>query len=205
MLPQSDVRYDQLARVMLREGTALAEVGKAMEAILTFEQVMAEYPRTAYASEAQYRIGYVYEVDMDNFDEAQKAYGKVAEQGRSSFTDDAARRARNLGAVKTLTGAGTDSLSKATATAAEGRFLRAELYLFQQEKPERALEEYQGIQKDFPGTEHAAKAALAEAWVRVHGESWRARDAGGAQLAPGDGVRVRAIEGLTLIVERQAR
>lgn len=44
-----------------------------------------------------------------------------------------------------------------------------------------------------------------EAWVRVHGESWRARDAGGAQLVPGDGVRVRAIEGLTLIVERQAR
>jgi TolA-binding protein len=167
MLPQNDVRYDQLARVMLREGTALAEVGKPMEAILTFEQVIAEYPRTAYASEAQYRIGYVYEVDMDDFDEAQKAYGKVAEQGRSSFTEDAARRARNLGAVKTLMGAATDSLSKATASAAEGRFLRAELYLFQQAKPERALEEYMGIQQDFKGTEHAAKAALAEAWVRV--------------------------------------
>ena len=41
-----------------------------------------------------------------------------------------------------------------------------------------------------------------EAWVRVHGESWRARDAAGAQLVPGDGVRVRAIEGLTLIVDR---
>ncbi len=167
MLPQNDVRYDQLARVMLREGTALAEVGRPLDAILTFEQVIAEYPRTAYASEAQYRIGYVYEVDMDNFDEAQKAYGKVAEQGRSSFTEDAARRARNLGAVKTLMSAATDSLSRATAAAAEGRFLRAELYLFQQEKPERALDEYMEIQKDFPGTEHAAKAALAEAWVRV--------------------------------------
>jgi tetratricopeptide (TPR) repeat protein len=118
-------RYDQLARVMLREGAALAEVGKPLDAILTLEQVIAEYPRTAYASEAQYRIGYVYEVDMDNFDEAQKAYGKVAEQGRSSFTEDAARRARTVGAVKTLMSAATDSLSMATATAAEGRFLRA--------------------------------------------------------------------------------
>jgi membrane-bound serine protease (ClpP class) len=44
-----------------------------------------------------------------------------------------------------------------------------------------------------------------EAWVRVHGESWHARQVDGAPLAPGDGVRVRAIEGLTLIVERYAR
>ena len=39
-----------------------------------------------------------------------------------------------------------------------------------------------------------------EAWVRVHGETWRARAIGGA-LAPGDRVRVRAVEGLTLVVE----
>jgi membrane-bound serine protease (ClpP class) len=42
----------------------------------------------------------------------------------------------------------------------------------------------------------------AEAWVRVHGESWRARRADGAPLACGDGVRVRAVDGLTLVVER---
>jgi membrane-bound serine protease (ClpP class) len=41
-----------------------------------------------------------------------------------------------------------------------------------------------------------------EAWVRVHGESWRARDAGGAPLAPGDRIKVRSVDGLTLIVER---
>ncbi len=167
MLPQTDIRYDQLARVMLREGIALAQVGRPVDAILAFEQILAEYPRTPYASEAQYRIGYVYEVDMDQFDEAQKAYGKVAGHGRSSFTEDAARRARSLSAVKSLTAAPADSASRATASAAEGRFLRAELYLFQQEKPERAVEEYESIQRDFKGTDHAAKAALAEAWVRV--------------------------------------
>jgi membrane protein implicated in regulation of membrane protease activity len=41
-----------------------------------------------------------------------------------------------------------------------------------------------------------------EAWVRVHGESWRARDAGGAPLASGDRIKVRSVDGLTLIVER---
>ncbi len=41
-----------------------------------------------------------------------------------------------------------------------------------------------------------------EVWVRVHGESWRARDAGSAPLAPGDRIKVRSVDGLTLIVER---
>jgi membrane-bound serine protease (ClpP class) len=44
-----------------------------------------------------------------------------------------------------------------------------------------------------------------EAWVRVHGESWRARDAGGAPLAPGDRISVRAVDGLTLVVDRVNR
>ena len=41
-----------------------------------------------------------------------------------------------------------------------------------------------------------------EAWVRVHGESWRARDADGTELAPGDRIKVRSVDGLTLVVER---
>jgi membrane protein implicated in regulation of membrane protease activity len=39
-----------------------------------------------------------------------------------------------------------------------------------------------------------------EGWVRVQGELWRARGAAGA--APGDRVRVREVDGLTLVVER---
>ena len=37
-------------------------------------------------------------------------------------------------------------------------------------------------------------------WVSVHGELWRARS--GGSLEAGDRVRVRAVEGLTLVVER---
>ena len=37
-------------------------------------------------------------------------------------------------------------------------------------------------------------------WVSVRGELWRARS--DAPLEPGDRVRVRAVEGLTLVVER---
>jgi len=38
-------------------------------------------------------------------------------------------------------------------------------------------------------------------WVRIHGELWQARGADG--LEPGSEVRVLAVDGLTLVVERQ--
>jgi membrane protein implicated in regulation of membrane protease activity len=43
--------------------------------------------------------------------------------------------------------------------------------------------------------------AAGDGWVRVHGELWRA--GGAAGLEPGELVRVLAVDGLTLVVERQ--
>jgi membrane protein implicated in regulation of membrane protease activity len=45
--------------------------------------------------------------------------------------------------------------------------------------------------------------AVGDGWVRIHGELWRADGAAG--LAAGEPVRVRAVEGLTLVVERSER
>jgi membrane-bound serine protease (ClpP class) len=46
----------------------------------------------------------------------------------------------------------------------------------------------------------AEAVVLEDGWVRIAGERWRA--AGDAPLRPGETVRVVAIEGLTLVVER---
>jgi hypothetical protein len=43
--------------------------------------------------------------------------------------------------------------------------MRAELYLFQNNKPERSLEEYAHLAREFPGSAWAAKALNAQAWV----------------------------------------
>jgi TolA-binding protein len=176
-LPANDPRYAQLAQVLLREGQALAKTDRAWEAVTVFQQVVEEYPRTAYAAEAQFRIGYTYELLLEDLDAAEHAYAQVAGHGRSSsFTDLAERRSRNLATLKTITASGDSA--RAEMKAAEARFLRAELYLFQQEKPERALEEYAAIEAEFPGTEAAAKAALAQAWVLFHvqGDTARGRE-----------------------------
>jgi membrane-bound serine protease (ClpP class) len=46
----------------------------------------------------------------------------------------------------------------------------------------------------------AEAVVLEDGWVRIAGERWRA--AGDAPLRPGETVRVVAIDGLTLVVER---
>ncbi|NNF08349.1 MAG: tetratricopeptide repeat protein [Candidatus Eisenbacteria bacterium] len=171
----TDPKYLDLARVMIREGRARAIGENPLEAILTYEQVIAEYPRTEHAAEAQFRIGYTYEVYLDDLESAEKAYNLVSSHGRSSFGEEARQRAQNLSTVKQVTASLSDSTSTADQKEADARFLRAELYLFQQEKPEKAIQEYTAIQQEFQGTDQEAKAALAEAWTRFHVQADSAR------------------------------
>ncbi len=172
----------ELAKVMLREGTVLAKMERPWDAIEAYEQVVAEYPRTPFAAEAQYQIGYTCEIYLEDFPEAQAAYEKVSTQGRSAFTDAAQRKARNLkDTMARLQATAQDTSGSANKAAVEARFMKAELYLFQQDKPERALEEYRGIENDFAGSDYAGKAALAQAWVQFYAMADTAR--GRAQYA----------------------
>lgn len=170
-LRMDDPAYRELGTALLREGRVLAALGRPWEAVFAYEQVLAEYPRSEYGAEAQYRIGYTQEVYLEDYDAAIEAYRLVQGQGRSSFIEDAERRIKSLETAKRMAasaagGEGGETGDGGQAAAADARFLRAELYLYQQEKPERALEEYASIQTEMPGTEFAAKAALAEAYVR---------------------------------------
>jgi TolA-binding protein len=161
----NETRVKQLGQAMLREGSVLVRLERPWEAIEVFEQVASEFSQTPIASEAQYRIGYVNEVLLQDFAKAQEEYAEVGRHGQSTFREAADSRAQNLSTVRGLMAAAGDSLSLAQAAAAEARFMRAELYLFQQENPDRALEEYQAIESTFRGTDHAAKAGLAIAWL----------------------------------------
>jgi membrane-bound serine protease (ClpP class) len=57
--------------------------------------------------------------------------------------------------------------------------------------------------EELPGSLGTVTAVTADgAWAQIHGESWRIEAPG--PVAPGDRVRVLAISGLTLRVERLA-
>lgn len=157
---------DHWGKLRIRIGAAQLLAGRLDPALQEFAQVIAGYPRTTLAAEAQYRTGYAYETQAENFDRARLEYGKVKDQTQlGNFAQMASARIANLDRLANYKGAtGRDSLDRK----AEARFMLAELYLFQHDKPERALEEYRAIEADYRGTPWGGKAMNAQAWVLRH-------------------------------------
>ena len=156
---------DRWGRLTMRVGSANLMMGRKEEALRSYNEVLLHYFRTPLAAEAQYRIGYVYEVLADDFDGARTEYAKVRNQSAASaFTVQANERSANLERLARYRTASGDSVARE----AEAGFARAELYLFQLDKPDRAYEEYNHISVTFPGTPYDAKAKVAQAWVLKH-------------------------------------
>ncbi len=152
---------DRYGRLAVRIATVAMLQGRVNEAVTIYHGVARDYPRTPLAAEAQFRIGYTYEIAADNFEQARVEYAKVRDIGSSAFTTQAAVRLSNLDRIAKF-----HSTTKDTVEAkAEAAFLLAEQYLFQINKPERALDQYRKIEQDFTGTPWAAKAIVAQAWV----------------------------------------
>jgi tetratricopeptide (TPR) repeat protein len=154
--------YNRYAQLQIRIGTVHLLAGRTDQAFATYRLVAKDFARTPYASEAQYRIGYVYENSLDDFANARVEYAKVREHSMNSpFAVQALQRVGNLDRLALFRSAGRDTVEKQ----AEKGFLLAEHVLFNLDKPDRALEEYAKIAQDLRGTPWAAKAMNAQAWV----------------------------------------
>jgi TolA-binding protein len=155
----SNQRY---GRLLTRMGTGLLASGQPEEALQAYRAVVRDFSHTDIAAEAQYRIGYVYETALDDFGRARTEYNRVKDQsGGSAFVTQAADRLTSLDRLTQFRSAAGDSNTKK----AEAGFLLAEQYLFQLDKPERAIEEYEKVSKEFEGVAIGAKAINARAWV----------------------------------------
>jgi len=153
---------DRFGRILMRIGTAHLLAGSLDEAVQSYQRVVEDYPKTPLGGEAQYRIGYAYETLGDDFAAARSEYDKVKDQtAGSTFAIQALQRSQNLARIEQYRAAANDSSGQRS----EAGFILAEQYLFQLEKPERALEEYRRIASEYAGTPAAAKAITAEGWV----------------------------------------
>lgn len=155
---------DRYGRILVRIGTSHLLAGRMNDALKEYAAVLKDYPKSQLGAEAQYRTGYAYETVGEDFDRARIEYAAVKEQLASSqFATQATQRSQNLERIAQFrTAGGADSLERK----AEASFLTAELYLFQLDRPERALEEYRKLAAEHQGKPVAARAYTAEAWVR---------------------------------------
>jgi len=154
---------DRYGKLTLRLGSVELLAGNEQEAIRLFESVLQDYPRTPLAAEAQFRIGFTYETGLEDFSRARAEYSKVKEQaGTSPFAVQAQQRTDNLVRLERFrTATGSDSLARQ----AEAKFLIAEHFLFNLDRPERAFEEYQQIADSTKDSSVVARALTAQGWV----------------------------------------
>lgn len=146
----------------LRIYECMALVGRVPEAIAGYRGLVEKFPRTNVAYEAQFRIGYLYEADLLDFDGAGREYDKLKAQPTSEFSTLALRRAQSLATMRQYRATMASDTTQARAGAA---FLLAELYYFQFEKPESALLQYRRVEAEFPKSVYAAKSAYARLWI----------------------------------------
>jgi len=159
-----------------REGEFLIRVyrveallGHTREALAGYQALVNQYPHTPIAFEAQFRVGYLYESQLNDYDAAGREYDKLkVEPGYSEFQQQAGRRSANLITMKQYRSVLLADTSQARPRAA---FLLAELYYFQIEKVDSALLQYEAVERDFPKSAYAPKAAFARLWIRTHDQA----------------------------------
>jgi len=158
--------FSRTPNLKLKMASATSQKGDYKKAIEMYQSVVEESPKTIQAAEAQFRIGYIDEVNLEDLEAAATAYSRVKDQTlRSEFATLADLRSKGLAKLKEFNQAAKSSEGE---KAAESEFLIAELSLFQLGKPDRAVEKYLDVEKNFPATRFAPKAAYAAAYVDLY-------------------------------------
>ncbi len=158
--------WPALVRVHLAQAyNATARPADALEAL---RLVVTKYPQSSYAPEAQFQIGYTYEVYLDSLDAARTAYDQVGRSGSTSvFRDQAQTRSRNLAQLQTLASQAASDSTADSDKQAEAQLRIAELYLLSQNKVSEAIAKYREVRAEYPGSRSAPRAAYALAWIQL--------------------------------------
>ncbi len=93
----------QLATLRLEVAGCLADQGKLNEAILALENIIKDFPKTAAAAEAYYRLGEIFLYSYGQFDEARKNLHAVKKEYASSdFSKPATELTKSIDEVLKL-------------------------------------------------------------------------------------------------------
>ncbi len=129
---------------------------------LALQQGSGGFSNNVWAAEAQYDIGYILEVYKRDIPGARLAYAQVKKFGtESQFAVRAASRTGNLQRLTSL------RAKKDKSDPAEQALSAAELLLFDLEKPADAITQYEVVERRYPHSDFARKAAFARGWAQL--------------------------------------
>lgn len=156
---------NQIPRTLLAHGRTLNEVGRHQEALTMFQRVVTDFPASSFGAEGQFQIGATQEDYLNDLDAAKEAFGKVKDVAPSSeFAGLAEERKHSIelyGEYRAEMSSEDESEKRA-----EANLKLAELTLFRMRKVDDALVAYQAVERDFPHSSTAPRAAFAVAWIQ---------------------------------------
>ncbi len=158
-------RNENAGRVALAMAEAENRRGGHDEAIEHLQRVSEDFSNRNLGIEADFRLGYTYEVYQQDYALAREAYEAASRaSSQSVFKEQAARRLRNIQHLEELQ-AETDEEETAERRRADAALKVAEFAYFESSDPEDAFEKYGLVVEQFPGSEAALRAAYARAWI----------------------------------------
>ncbi len=152
--------------VELKIAACHTSLGDPDRAIDDYTRITEEMPATVYAAESAYQIGLIWETHFGDYVKAVEFYASIGEMGgqasRSVYGEQAGNRKRELDRLIAI-GITSPSAELEGDAEAEGAFLLAEHFLFEDSDTTKAIAQYADVAGKFSGTTQGAKASYARA------------------------------------------
>jgi len=155
--------FDRQAQIKLKLAEGYNLSGEEQKAIQVFQEINTAYPKTEASAQAFYQTGLIHQNQKEDLKTAKEFYEKAKEERPGSeFAKLALQKSADIAKLEEY----QKSLSsEETEESAKTRFLLAEFYLTQMDKPDSALAEYRSLVESHPNSEYTPKALLAMAWI----------------------------------------
>jgi TolA-binding protein len=174
-LAENEQYYDSLAAIRLMMAEGYEWDGDLDAAIDTYEKVILENAGKNPAAVAYYYLGLIYQYDMENLPKARNYYSKAHKERRDSpIYEDATKRASTLSLMEQYSRGREDTLATDSVgqlspeeldQISESQYLLGELFYFDLEKPDSAMDVFQTLLDKYPESRYAPRALMSMAYI----------------------------------------
>lgn len=153
----------QLGNILLRIADGNKLLGNEREAILMYDDIGVYFEKRIESAEAYYRLGELAQDDWGDLVVAKDMYELAGKEQRGGeWRVKAQEKVADIQLVETyLAAVGSDSLE----TALQSRYLLAEMYRTELNRPDSAMQEYRKIVELGPDSPLAPRSLLAIGWI----------------------------------------
>lgn len=158
---QQDSIY--LGNVLLRLAEGKNLLGDEREAVLYYDEIATNFAKRVESAEAYYHLGEIAQNQMDDLGVAKDMYLLASKEQRGDkWRAQALEKVSDITKFETYRAALTSDSGETVVT---NRFLLAEMYRTDLERPDSALAEYTTIIEQHPTSDIAPRALLAIGWL----------------------------------------